>query len=36
VHRFGFESLEVLDAEGEKAVEQAVKSIESFPEVARA
>ncbi len=36
VHRFGFESLEALDAEGEKAVEQAVKNIESFPEVARA
>lgn len=36
VHRFGFESLDALDAEGEKTVAQAVKSIDSFPEVARA
>jgi probable nitrogen fixation protein len=36
VHRFGFESLEALDREGEKTVDQAVKSIEEYPEVARA
>jgi probable nitrogen fixation protein len=36
VHRFGSESAEALDAEGEKAVEQAVQNIERFPEVARA
>lgn len=36
VHRFGFDRLEVLDAEGEKAVEHAVGAIHAFPEVARA
>jgi probable nitrogen fixation protein len=36
VHRFGFEDLAALEAEGEKAVELAVKTIEAFPEVARA
>jgi probable nitrogen fixation protein len=36
VHRFGFEDLAVLGAEGEKAVEQAVKTLADFPAVARA
>jgi probable nitrogen fixation protein len=36
VHRFGFESLDALEAAGDKIVEQAVKAIETFPEVARA
>ena len=36
VHRFGFENLEKLDAEGQKAVAAAVKVIETYPEVARA
>jgi probable nitrogen fixation protein len=36
VHRFGFDSLSVLAAEGEKAVDKAVASIEEFPEVAKA
>ncbi len=35
VHRFGFESLEKLVAEGEKQVAAAVAMIEKFPEVAR-
>jgi probable nitrogen fixation protein len=35
VHRFGFEDLVALDREGEKVVDQAVKSIEEFPQVAR-
>ncbi len=34
-HRFGFESLEKLVAEGEKLVAAAVEMIEKFPEVAR-
>ena len=36
VHRFGFESLEKLDAQGQKAVDTAVKAIETYPEVSRA
>ena len=36
VHRFGFDSLAALEDAGEKVVEQAVKTIERFPEVARA
>ncbi|MGO9172571.1 MAG: NifX-associated nitrogen fixation protein [Rhodomicrobium sp.] len=35
VHRFGFESLEKLVAEGEKLVSEATAMIEKFPEVAR-
>lgn len=35
VHRFGFETLDALDVQGEKAVEQAVSMIEKFSEVAR-
>lgn len=35
VHRFGFDTLEVLSQEGEKAVEQAVQAISTYPEVAR-
>jgi probable nitrogen fixation protein len=35
VHRFGFETLEKLAAEGEKFVEAGVEMIEKFPEVAR-
>ena len=35
VHRFGFESLEKLTAEGEKQVAAAVAMIEKFPEVAK-
>jgi probable nitrogen fixation protein len=35
VHRFGFESLEKLAAEGTKFVEAGVEMIEKFPEVAR-
>jgi probable nitrogen fixation protein len=34
VHRFGFESLEKLVAEGEKQVAAAAEMIEKFPEVA--
>jgi probable nitrogen fixation protein len=36
VHRFGFESLEALAREGEKAVGQAIATINEYPEVARA
>lgn len=36
VHRFGFDSFEALAAEAEKVVDQAVASIEQFPEVAKA
>ncbi|MET0390011.1 MAG: NifX-associated nitrogen fixation protein [Polyangiales bacterium] len=36
VHRFGFETFEVLAVEGEKLVDQAVATIEEFPEVAKA
>lgn len=35
VHRFGFESLEKLAAEGTKFVDAGVEMIEKFPEVAR-
>jgi probable nitrogen fixation protein len=35
VHRFGFESLEKLVAEGEKIVSSGVEMIEKFPEVAK-
>jgi len=35
VHRFGFESVEALGREGEKAVDQAVSEINKYPEVAR-
>jgi probable nitrogen fixation protein len=35
VHRFGFESLEKLEAEGSKLTDKAVEMIERFPEVAR-
>lgn len=35
VHRFGFESLEKLSAEGMKFVDAGVEMIEKFPEVAR-
>jgi probable nitrogen fixation protein len=35
VHRFGFESLSKLVADGEKLVGDAVQSIEKFPEAAR-
>jgi probable nitrogen fixation protein len=35
VHRFGFESLEKLVAEGEKVVSAGVEMIEKFPEVAK-
>ncbi|MCC3246371.1 NifX-associated nitrogen fixation protein [Methylocystis sp. WRRC1] len=35
VHRFGFESLEKLAAEGAKLVDAGVEMIEKFPEVAR-
>ena len=36
VHRFGFTSLEVLNGDGEAAVDRAVAFIEEHPEVARA
>src|ERR1035438_507186 len=35
VHRFGFSSLEILEAEGEKLVAAALEWIEKYPEVAR-
>ena len=35
VHRFGFESLAALEAEGEKVVAQALATIEAFPAAAR-
>ena len=35
VHRFGFDSLEKLVAEGEKLVSSAIEMIEKFPEAAR-
>ena len=34
VHRFGFDSIEKLNAEGEKLVQSGVEMIEKFPEVA--
>ncbi|MEQ1670423.1 MAG: NifX-associated nitrogen fixation protein [Hyphomicrobium sp.] len=36
VHRFGFDSIEKLAAEGEKLVATAVLNIQTYPEVARA
>jgi probable nitrogen fixation protein len=36
VHRFGFETIELLVREGEKIVEEAVKTTEAFSEAARA
>ena len=36
VHRFGFESLEKLATEGNKAVAAAVETVKTFPEVAAA
>lgn len=36
VHRFGFDSLADLSAEGEKAVEKAIKTMEEYPQVAQA
>lgn len=35
VHRFGFDSLEALAAEGERMIEAAVALIDEYPEVAR-
>jgi probable nitrogen fixation protein len=35
VHRFGFESIERLESEGEKLVVDALQWIEKYPEVAR-
>jgi probable nitrogen fixation protein len=35
VHRFGFESMEKLEAEGEKLVAAGLEWIEKYPEVAR-
>jgi probable nitrogen fixation protein len=35
VHRFGFDSLEKLESEGEKIVADAIEWIEKYPEVAR-
>lgn len=35
VHRFGFESLSKLAAEGGKLVDEAVRAIDKFPEAAR-
>jgi len=35
VHRFGFDSLAALAAEGEKLVAKGAEAIEAFPEVAR-
>jgi len=35
VHRFGFESVEKLEAEGEKLIVDALEWIEKYPEVAR-
>ena len=35
-HRFGFDSLEALNREGEKAVEAATRTIVAFPTVAKA
>ena len=35
VHRFGFDSLEKLETEGEKLVADAIEWIEKYPEVAR-
>jgi probable nitrogen fixation protein len=36
VHRFGFEGTDALAREGEKVVDQAIATINTYPEVARA
>jgi probable nitrogen fixation protein len=36
VHRFGYESLDALAREGDKAVDQAIATINEYPAVARA
>lgn len=36
VHRFGFETIAKLAAEGEKLVAQAVETVETYPDVAKA
>ena len=36
VHRFGFETLEKLAAEGDKHVAAALEAINTYPEVAKA
>lgn len=36
VHRFGFETVEKLAAEGDKMVKQAVETFSTYPEVAKA
>lgn len=36
VHRFGFEEVDALGREGEKAVDQAIEAVNTYPEVARA
>jgi hypothetical protein len=36
VHRFGFDGLDALAREGEKAVDQAVSTLHAYPEAARA
>jgi probable nitrogen fixation protein len=36
VHRFGFEDFATLAAEGEKVVEQAIATIEQYPDAAKA
>jgi probable nitrogen fixation protein len=35
IHKFGFESMEILEAEGEKLVESALEWIDKYPEVAQ-
>jgi probable nitrogen fixation protein len=35
VHRFGFDSVEKLEAEGERIVTDALEWIEKYPDVAR-
>jgi probable nitrogen fixation protein len=34
IHKFGFESIEILEAEGEELVKSALEWIEKYPEVA--
>ena len=36
MHRFGFDSLQALETEGEKVVAQAIANVEQYPEVASA
>ncbi|MGD0679114.1 MAG: NifX-associated nitrogen fixation protein [Polyangiaceae bacterium] len=36
VHRFGFDGLEALGREGEKAIDQGIATINEYPELARA